>query len=289
MIEFMVQFQGAKTFSFGTVAIRQATLNNNAGTSNALCEQLTTLCGHGLLKEALYILRGTDHKHLRLSCFTYASLLQLCLDKRSLPGAKRVHTHLTETGFTTNIYLAHKLVVLYAKLGSLQDARLVLDDMEVKNVASWTNMIQAYSKHGADEEALSMFCKMQGNGIQPDHFTFATVLPVCANLVAIEEGKQMHGHIIKRGFQSDVFVGSALVDMYAKCGYIENARKVFDKMPKRNLVLWTAIVAGYAKIGDVDQAMELFETMPERNVYSWSVMVTAYAQAMHRIGSFVKP
>ncbi|GLJ19037.1 hypothetical protein SUGI_0341780 [Cryptomeria japonica] len=166
MIEFMVQFQGAKTFSFGTVAIRQATLNNNAGTSNALCEQLTTLCGHGLLKEALYILRGTDHKHLRLSCFTYASLLQLCLDKRSLPGAKRVHTHLTETGFTTNIYLAHKLVVLYAKLGSLQDARLVLDDME---------------------------------------------------------------------------------------------------------------------------AMELFETMPERNVYSWSVMVTAYAQAMHRIGSFVKP
>ncbi|XP_057855784.1 pentatricopeptide repeat-containing protein At3g29230 [Cryptomeria japonica] len=280
IIQLIVHFQYARTnFSSNVLTLQQGAVNNNIETSNSICEKVQILCRQGLLKEALDVLHVTDQKHLRLSTCTYTSLLQECLNKKSWADAKRVHAHISQTRFGTDLNLGNKLVVLYAQLGSVQDARHVLDKMQVKNVASWTSLIQAYSKHGNDGEALSMFCEMQGNGIQPDHFTFASVLPVCANLKAIEEGKQMHGHIIRRGFQSEVFVGSALVDMYAKCGCIEIARQVFDKMPQRNVVSWTAMVSGYTQIGDMGKAMEFFQKMPEKNVYSWSVMVTGYAHA----------
>ncbi|XP_057855759.1 pentatricopeptide repeat-containing protein At4g02750 [Cryptomeria japonica] len=280
IVEFMVQFQFAKfSFSSTVLTLQQQTVNDNFETSNGICEQSQTLCRQGLPKESLHILHVNDHKQLRLSTHTYESLLRQCLYKESLREGKRVHAHMTLTGFISNLHLAIKLVVLYAKLGSLQDARLVLDKMPVKNVAPWTAMIQGYSKDGNDGEALAIFCEMQGNGFQPDNFTFAAVLPVCANLTAIEEGKQVHEDIVRRGLQFDVFVGSALVDMYAKCGCIEMARKVFDKMPQRNVVSWTTMVAGYTQIGDVGKAMELFQKMPERNVYSWNVMVTGYAHA----------
>eukprot|EP01018_Ginkgo_biloba_P032183 Gb_07290 [translate_table: standard] len=167
---------------------------------------------------------------------------------------------------------------MYAKCGSLVDGRRVLDKMPKRNVVSWTAMIADYARHGFGVGVLVLFYQMQRTGIQPDQFAFASVLPACANLAALEQGKGIHDDIIRYGFESNLFVGTALVDMYVKCGSIKHAREVFDKMLERNVVSWTAMIAGYAQIGSVDEALKPFEKMPERNVVSWNAMIAGYTE-----------
>eukprot|EP01018_Ginkgo_biloba_P036923 Gb_03481 [translate_table: standard] len=232
-----------------------------------------TLCRQSRLKEALHLLNFMNQSD---SC-TYASLLQLCVNLKALPEGKLLHAHIIHMGFKPDIFLETKFVIMYAKCGSLVDARRVLDEMPERNVVSWTAMIAAYGRHGYGEEALTLFAEMQRTDIQPDPFTFASVLPACANLTALRLGKLVHGSVIRSGFQSHVFVGNALVDMYVKCGSIQDARDVFDKIPEPNVVSWNAIIAGYAHNGYVAEAMELFKKMPERNVVSWTAMISACA------------
>eukprot|EP01018_Ginkgo_biloba_P008631 Gb_28772 [translate_table: standard] len=275
--EFMVRFQGTKG-TLATIALPGES-PHATNISNGICEDVRSLCNEGRLKEALDVLYLMNDQNFKPDAFTYASLLQVCLIKKALREGKLVHAHMIDTGFKPDIFLGNKLVVMYAKCGSLVDARRLLDEMPKRNVASWTPIIAAYSKHGHDEEALALHYQMQQTGIQPDQFTFATILPVYANLAVLEHGKKVHQDIIRSGFESDIFVGSALVDMYIKCGSIDNARHVFDKMPRRNVVSWTAMIAGYAQNGNVDQAMDLFQKMPERNMFSWTVMITGFAQS----------
>eukprot|EP01018_Ginkgo_biloba_P009810 Gb_15639 [translate_table: standard] len=227
----------------------------------------------GLLRN-LHIMDPLDNS-------TYASLLQGCTDKQTLPEGKLVHAHIIQTGSKPNIALGNKLVIMYAKCASLVDARRLLRKMPEQNAISWTAVIAANIRHGCGEEALTLFYQMKQTGIQPDQFTFATVLPACANLATLEYGKEIHEEIIKSGLQSDIFVGSALVDMYAKCGSIKDARNVFDKMPERNVVSWNTMIVGYAQNGHVDEALKIFQAMPTRNVLSWNAMIAGYAQNGH--------
>eukprot|EP01018_Ginkgo_biloba_P034726 Gb_12552 [translate_table: standard] len=235
-----------------------------------------TLCKQGRLKKALENLHVMAQ---RLDSSTYSSLLQGCVNRKSLSEGKLVHAHIILTGFKSqDIFLGNTLVTMYAKCGSLVDGHRVLEQMPKRDVVSWTVIIAAYARHGNAEEAMSLFYQMQETGTQPDQFTFATVLPACPNLAVL---KDVHEEIVTRRFQYDVFVGSALVDMYAKCGSLENARSVFDKMPERNVVSWNAMIAGYAQNGHVDEAMKLFREMPERDVVSWNTMIAGYAQNGH--------
>jgi pentatricopeptide repeat protein len=168
---------------------------------------------------------------------------------------------------------------LYVKCEILGDARRVLEEtIPQRNVVHWNVMISAYSKHGLTEEAFTLFYRMQRMGIEPDQFTFTAILPACSHLGSLRVGKKVHLGVIKNGFQCNVFVGCGLLDMYLKCGSLEDARKVFGKMSERNVVSWNAMVAGCALNGYVDEAMELFQKMPQRNVVSWTAMVAGYAQ-----------
>eukprot|EP01018_Ginkgo_biloba_P039317 Gb_36398 [translate_table: standard] len=233
------------------------------------------LCKAGLLKEALRVLHITNQP---VDSSTYACLVQGCIDKRTLSEGKLVHTHMIETGFKPDIFLGNILLTMYAKRGVLVDARRVLSQMPERNVVSWTAMISAYTRHGCGKEALTLFYEMHRTGTQPNEFTFVSVLPACANLGAIEQGKEIHEEIIRNGFLSNVFVGNALVDMYAKCGSVESARKVFNKMIQRDVVSWNAMITGYAQNGYVDEALKLFQKMHERNVVSWNAMIAGCAQ-----------
>ncbi len=116
------------------------------------------------------------------------------------------------------------------------------------------------------QEALELFEKMQQEGVQPDSVTFAGVLNACASILALEEGRCVHQQIVEFGWDSDVFVGNSLVDMYAKGGSIEDAWRVFNKMPSRNVVTWNAMVLGHVKCGQGQKALELFQQMQQQGV-----------------------
>eukprot|EP01018_Ginkgo_biloba_P002781 Gb_22740 [translate_table: standard] len=254
MVLFLEQnlaFQGRKD----GIQISTSVLQRQGGVYSSFPEDVRTLCKQGRLKEALNILHATDQS---VDSSTYACLLQMCIKKKTLSEGKLTHAHMHERRFMADNFLQNTLVNMYAKCGSLVDARRVFDQMPERDEFSWTVMIAAYSKHGFAEEALALFRQMQRTGMQPDQFIFASVLPACTSLSAV---KDVHEEIIRCGFQSDVFVGSALVDMYAKCGSVRCARHAFDKMPQRDVVSWNAIIAAYARDGFSEEALTLFYHM----------------------------
>jgi pentatricopeptide repeat protein len=122
-------------------------------------------------------------------------------------------------------------------------------------------MILGHVKCGQGQKELGLFQHMQQEGVQPDSVTFVGVLKACTSTVAIEEGRFVHQDIIQSGLESDVFVGSSLVNMYAKCGSMEDAGRVFNKMPSRTVVTWNAILGGCAMNGHGKEALKYFEQM----------------------------
>eukprot|EP01018_Ginkgo_biloba_P003192 Gb_13222 [translate_table: standard] len=225
---------------------------------NGSFEDVRKLCNQGRLKEALYILHVMDHC---VDTSTYVCVLKACIKKKALAEGKIVHAHINEKGLMSDILIQKTLLNLYAKCGSLVEAKRVFAQMLQLDVYSWTVMIAAYSRPGYAEETLILFRKMQRTGIKPDQFTFGTLLPACANLVALYQGMVIHAQIIRSGFQSDVFLESALVDMYAKCGNLEKARIVFDEMFQRDVVSWNTMIASYTRHGFPEAALTLFHEM----------------------------
>lgn len=112
-------------------------------------------------------------------------------------------------------------------------------------------------------EALAFFREMQVQGIKPVSINMITVLPVCADLLAVEQGKKIHGCVIGSGFESDVVLDTVLISMYAKCGHIDTAQRVFEKMSSRDVVVWNAMILGYGIHGHGEDALALFSRMQQ--------------------------
>ncbi|CAN5953551.1 unnamed protein product [Sphagnum jensenii] len=148
---------------------------------------------------------------------------------------------------------------MYAKCGSIEDAWRVFNKMPSRNVVTCNAMVLGHVKCGQGQKALELFQQLQQEGVQPDSLSFVGVLKACVSMVAIEEGRCVHQQIIQSGLESDVFVGSSLVDMYAKCGSMENAWGVFNKMPSQNVVTWNARLGGCAMNGHGNEALKHFE------------------------------
>jgi pentatricopeptide repeat protein len=254
-------FQNAKPAVASVFTTQAVAIKPERSDGKALCEDLRMLCKQNRLKESIHILHLMNCRGIQPDSQTYDCLMQSCLNLKSVQEAKIVHSHMIGTGINREVCLNNKLMSMYAKFGSLGDARLVFDEMPERSVVSWTTMIAAYTRHRLCEDALKLFYQMQRMGIRPDQFTFASVLPAIANLVALQQGKKVHDEINRSGFLSNVFVGSALVDMYVKCGSVEDAREVFDKMTERNVVTWTAIMAGYVQVERLEEALKLFTEM----------------------------
>eukprot|EP01018_Ginkgo_biloba_P011239 Gb_08863 [translate_table: standard] len=209
----------------------------------------------------------------------YASFLQACINNRSLVQGKLLHAHLLITGLNLNVFLETKLANMYAICGSMVEARLIFDKTSERNGFLYNMMIRGYAGNGPFDEALTLYYQMQQAGIQPDNFTFPFVLKACASLSALQEGKEIHYHIVRSGFESDVFVGNALIGMYSKCGSIGMARQLFEKMPKRNVVSWNVVIAGYCQNGLPSEALTLFHQMQVADVKPDSVTILSVLQA----------
>eukprot|EP01018_Ginkgo_biloba_P020732 Gb_18359 [translate_table: standard] len=207
---------------------------------------------------------------------TYASLLQTCAHITEIHQA---HAQIFTFGLHQNALLATKLVNMYGVYGSMENARLVFDKIYQRDVFLWNVIIRGYARNGPCEEALTLYYQMQHTGIQPDHFTFTFVIKACAELSALHKGKEIHGHIVKTGFEMDVFVGNSLVAMYAKCGSLDSARQVFDRMSERDVVSWNAMIAGYAQNEHANDALTLFHQLQLAGVTPDSFTVVSVLQA----------
>jgi pentatricopeptide repeat domain-containing protein 1 len=171
-------------------------------------------------------------------------VLKACASLFALEEGKKIHSQVVESGCESDVYVGSTLVHMYAKCGSIEDARNVFDRMPKRDVVTWNAMIRGYAKCGQGWEALKLFRQMQDEGVQPDSVIFMGLLNACASVAAFDEGKYVHKQIIAGGLEGDVFLGSSLVDMYAKCGSIKDAWNVFNKMHTHDVLAWSAMILG---------------------------------------------
>ncbi|CAM6069276.1 unnamed protein product [Sphagnum tenellum] len=207
---------------------------------------------------------------------TLCALIKACAGLGALEDGRLVHKQLIQSGFESDVFVGSSLVDMYAKCGSIKDAWRVFNKMSSRNVVTWTAMILGHVKCGQGQKALELYEQMQQEGVQPDSVTFVGVLNACASLAALKEGRCVHQQIVECGWDADVFVGNSLVDMYAKCGSMEDAWRVFNKMPSRDVVTWTAMILGYC--GNIEDAWRVFNKMPSRNVVTWNAMVLGHVK-----------
>ncbi|KAJ7278093.1 hypothetical protein O6H91_06G050200 [Diphasiastrum complanatum] len=234
---------------------------------------------NGLGKEALALYEQMKQEDVQPNNVTFVVLLKACASLAALEQGKQLHSDIISRGFQSDVIVGSTLVDMYAKCGCTDDARELFNNMSERNVVSWSAMIAGYAQNGLGKEALALYEQMKQEGVQPDIVTFTCVLSACASLAALEQGKQLHFDIIKRGFQSDVIVGSSLVDMYGKCGCIEDARELFNSMSKRDVVSWSAMIAGYAQNGLGKEALALYEQMKQEGVQPNNITFTCILSA----------
>ncbi|XVF44202.1 hypothetical protein PTKIN_Ptkin02bG0102000 [Pterospermum kingtungense] len=184
-----------------------------------------------------------------------------------------------KTRFVSNVYMGSALVDMYGKCGNVNCSQRTFNDMRKRNRVSWNSLITCYEQNGPVSSALDVFLRMMECGIEPDELTLARVVSACASLSAIKEGRQIHARVVKcNKLRNDLVLCNALVDMYAKCSRINEARCVFDRMPIRNVVSETSMVSGYAKAACVITARLMFTKMMKRNIVSWNALIASYTQ-----------
>ncbi|CAA7034479.1 unnamed protein product [Microthlaspi erraticum] len=177
------------------------------------------------------------------------SLLETCIRSRNLILGQIIHQHLLKRSFTlSSSSVLVSLTRLYASCNQVELARNVFDEIPHPrtNPIAWDVMIRAYVSNDFSEKALDLYYKMLDSGVRPTKFTYPFALKACAVLRAIEDGKLIHSHVKGRDFIRDMYVSTALVDLYAKCGDIDMAIQVFDEMPERDVVSWNAMISGFS-------------------------------------------
>jgi pentatricopeptide repeat protein len=158
--------------------------------------------------------------------------------------------------------VGNALVDMYVKFNAMTKAQAAFDAISARNVVTWTTLIAGYAQYGYGEEALKCYELMQEQGIPPNTFTFACILKACGSIGGDSKGRHIHAEIIHEKLpEKDVRVGTALVDLYAKCGSVTTAREVFDRLPLQDLVAWNSLMRGYAQIGENDVVFDLFNRM----------------------------
>ncbi|KAL3504970.1 hypothetical protein ACH5RR_034811 [Cinchona calisaya] len=162
--------------------------------------------------------------------------------------------------------------------------RLMRDNGVEPDIVSWTSVISGFVQNFRNEEAFDTFKQILDAGMRPNTATISGFLPACATIADLKHGKEIHGYATVMGMEKDIFVKSALIDMYAKCGFINEARALFDNMPERNTVTWNSMIFGYANHGQCDEAIKLFNKMlreeeRELNHLTFTAALTACSHA----------
>ncbi|KAL5739474.1 hypothetical protein ACOSQ2_028654 [Xanthoceras sorbifolium] len=198
--------------------------------------------------------------------FTYGSVLKACAGQQALGYGMEIHNRIIKSGMGLNLFVASALVHMYCKCGTMEEAQKIHDRTKEQYMVSWNAIISGFSELKQSENAQKYFSWMLEMGLQPDNFTYATVLDTCGNLAIVGLGKQLHAQIIKQELLSDVYIASTLVDMYSKCGNMQDSHRVFEKAPKRDFVTWNAMICGYAHHGHGEEALKIFENMVSQNI-----------------------
>ncbi|ERN00864.1 hypothetical protein AMTR_s00103p00113040 [Amborella trichopoda] len=193
--------------------------------------------------------------------FTLASVLIACGNAYALFMGTQAHAFAVKAGLDQGVTTRTSLVAMYAKLGLIQESHRAFEGFLEANVVSWTAMIAGLVQNEHHDLALWVFQDMLLTTLRPNEFTLSTILRACACTALLRAGCQVHSLSVRLGFESKSYTGVALVDMYAKCGCVVEARVLFDGLAFRDVVLMNAMITGYGHNGQAREALQLFKEM----------------------------
>ncbi|KAL6965940.1 hypothetical protein U1Q18_048508 [Sarracenia purpurea var. burkii] len=213
--------------------------------------------------------------------FTYGSALSALSALQSPLCGKQVYSLVVKNGLFSNGYVRSGIIDLFAKSCSLGDALRVFYDVYCENVVCWNAIISGAVKNKENWVAFDLFFQMCHRFVMPNSFTFSSILTACAAIEELYLGKGVQGWVIKCGAGNDVVVGTAIIDLYARCGDMDEALKEFWRMPVRNVVSWTAMISGFVQEDDFISALQFFKEMTkleeEINNYTITSVLSACA------------
>lgn len=227
---------------------------------------------NGVFEEALKLFVEMELvAGLTSNATTMSSVLPACMWSDAFVCKESIHGYVVKRSLERDKYVQNALMDMYARVGRAAISRRIFDSMETRDVVSWNTMITGYTVCSCFSEAFNLASEMQrkrslddvegSDCYRPNNITLVTLLPACASLAALGKGKEIHGYAIRSCLDSDIAVGSALVDMYAKCGSLEQSRKVFDRMPKRNVITWNVLLMAYGMNGFGMDALAVLKEM----------------------------
>ncbi|KAL6603498.1 hypothetical protein ACP70R_043859 [Stipagrostis hirtigluma subsp. patula] len=211
--------------------------------------------------------------------FALTSVLKAAVCLSSVTLGKGIHGCSVKTLYDTEPHVGGALLDMYAKCGDIEDARIVFELIPHNDVILWSFMISRYAQSYQNEQAFEMFLRMRQSSVVPNEFSLSGVLQACANIAFLDLGKQIHNLAIKLGHESELFVGNALMDLYAKCRNMKSSLEIFSSLRDANEVSWNTIIVGFCQSGFGEEALSVFREMRAEQIFSTQVTYSSVLRA----------
>lgn len=222
---------------------------------------------------------------VRPDSYTFSGLMKASAEFGFLELTLQLHSMVVRCGCGGCLSVANSLIHAYGSFGVVHEARKLFDRMVVRDVASWSAMIQVCSSMGSYADSMALFSRLQlGDSLKPNELTVVALLPACGFFSSLRKGQAVHAYVIRNGYESNLIVGSALVTMYSRCGDPDVAYTIFTSFYQKNLVLWTSMIEGFALNGKYDIALNLFKKMQDQGFHPNYVTLVVILSACSHAG-----
>lgn len=198
----------------------------------------------------------------------------------TLAELKQIHSQIIRLGLSFDNFIAGKMIKLcsLSLSGDLGYARQLFDEMPQPDAFIYNALMKGYLKRELPRKCILLYTEMLLDSVGPNSFTYPCLIRACSVENGVEEGRQIHSHVVKSGFGGDEFSLNNLIFMYMRFGLVEEAKRVFDRMPQRNDVSWTTLINGYSQWGFLDEAYEAFTSTSEQSSATWNAMISTFVQ-----------
>lgn len=230
-------------------------------------------------EDALQLFSRMTISGLRPNNITLTSLIKASVSLSSLTLGKSIHGCSIKTCYELDPYVGGSLLDVYAKYGDIKDARAIFEAVPQIDVILWSFMIARYAQIDQNEEALAIFMRMMRVPVEPNEYSFSSVLQACANSRGLDMGRQVHGRVVKIGLDTEIFVANPLINLYAKCGNMDASMVIFSDLSNSNDVSWNTLIVGYMQLGFGEEALKLFSQMHVAQVPKSQVTYSSALQA----------
>ncbi|KAK2655734.1 hypothetical protein Ddye_008786 [Dipteronia dyeriana] len=219
----------------------------------------------GMEAKCIQLFREMQHLAIKFDSNSLISVISSCSQLGATDLGRSLHCYITKTYTEENISVINSLIDMYGKSGNLTIASRIFCRTQ-KDIVTWNTLISSYTHCGHSAEAVALFDKMISEKLKPNTATLVSVVSACSELAYLEKGEKVHQYIKEGGFEVNVSLATALVDMYAKCGQLETSRELFMSMRERDVVSWNVMISGYGTHGDAESAIDIFQEMVNSNV-----------------------